>query len=271
MTQNISVYDFTNYKQYLAKKIQSDAAKTKGLKNKIAEHIGCQPSYLSQVLNGKPHFTLEQALRLSQFLAHQKHESKYFSILIQYARAGTEDLRQFFREQLIELRESRFDLKKRLESSTGVPLEMQHIYYSTWYYAAIHVMLSIPEKQDPHVISQSLHLPLEIVLEAIEFLEEAGLITKTKSGFEFTQRRLHLEGNSTFIQRHHINWRSQALQSVEKNLQTDLHYSNVVAIAEDDFQKIKEQFITAIEKARAIIKPSPEEALYVMTVDVFAL
>jgi hypothetical protein len=114
-------------------------------------------------------------------------------------------------------------------------------------------------------------LPLSLVTEVIEFLEETGLIEEKKGVYHYTKRRIHLDRNSPFIQRHHINWRSQALLSAEKNLPEDLHYSVVVAISEEDFKKMKEILIAGIEKARQLIGPSKEEKIYALTIDFFEM
>ena len=62
----INVFNFKEYKAYLSEKISWLGKTEKGIRQKIAEQIGCQPSYLSQVLNGKPDLTLDQAYKLNQ-------------------------------------------------------------------------------------------------------------------------------------------------------------------------------------------------------------
>jgi hypothetical protein len=104
----------------------------RGLRQKISEHIQCQPSYLSQVLNGNPDLTLEQAQRLNGFLHHTSIESRYFILLVQLARAGTQDLKELFLDQIKEIQKSRFDLKKRLKTTEDIPESAQNRYYSAW-------------------------------------------------------------------------------------------------------------------------------------------
>jgi hypothetical protein len=132
-------------------------------------------------------------------------------------------------------------------------------------------MLSIPEFQSVTAISQRLRLPPSLVKGVVEFLEDSGIVHKEKRGYNISKKRVHLERESDFIQHHHINWRSQALQSVEKNLVTDMHYSTTFSLAESDFPKIKEIFLKAIEDTRSIIRPSKDEELYAITLDVFNL
>ncbi len=267
----LDIFTYSDYKKYLREKINKDALTVKGLRGQLAKYLRCQPSYLSQVLNGKPNFTLEQAVLLNQFFHHDKLESKYFILLLEHHRAGTKDLREFFSEEISEVQKSRNSLKKRLKDTEEVSLENQHKYYSAWFYSAIHVILSIKEFQDPQKIAQHFNLPLELVIEVINFLESSGLIINRNGSFELTKKRLHLEQESVFIQRHHINWRSQALQSAEKNLREDLHFSSVIAIAKKDFPAIKEIFVQAIEEARKVIRPSKEERVYAITMDFFGL
>lgn len=266
----VNLLDYRDYKKYVTAWLNQDST-PRGTKNRLAQFIQCQPSYLSQVLNGLPDFTLEQGFRANEFLAHTEIESRYFLLLIQLARAGTPGLKNHFQAQVEEVQKSRFHLKKRLSSTEDIPEKFKHEYYSTWIYGAVHVALSIPHFQNPKTIAERFHLPIQKVKDVIEFLETAGLVEIKKDTYVLTKNRIHLDGQSIFIQRHHINWRSQSLQSVEKAFEDDLHYSNVIAISKNDFPKIKEIFVTAIEEARKIIKPSAEEEIYAMTLDFFKL
>ncbi|MGE3609767.1 MAG: TIGR02147 family protein [Bacteriovoracaceae bacterium] len=267
----IDLFKFSNYKQYLSEKIEYEAKQQKGYRIQLCEHIGIQASYLSQVLNGRPDLTLEQGHKLNSFFSHTKEETKLFMLLLEKSRAGTRDLEKYFKEQIEELQQVRFDLKKRLKETQEISDQDHNKYYSSWFYSAIYVLLSIPEYQEMRAISERLNLPIELVKEVVFFLENCGLIENIKGKYILTKRSIHLNRESIFIQRHHINWRSQSLQSVEKNLPEDLHYSSVIAISKNDFYKIKEVFVDAIEAARQVIKPSKEEEIYSITLDVFKL
>lgn len=266
---NINVLDYTDYKAYLSDKLELLSKTERGSKKKAAEFIGCQASYLSQILTGKPDLTLDQAHKLNQFFLHDKIESKHFIYLVELGKATTKELREFLLEQIQELQQSRFDLKKRLKKTDQISDEAMNKYYSTWFYSAIHIALAVPELQNARSIAKKFNLPEEMVASVIQFLEECGLVEKEQGTYKFTKMRIHLDRNSDFIQRHHINWRSQTLQSVEKNLPDDLHFSTVFAISKSDFKNIKEIFIQAIESARAIIRPSESEEVYAITMDVF--
>jgi uncharacterized protein (TIGR02147 family) len=268
---NFNLFNYSDYKVYLAEKITHQAREDRSFRSRLSEHVQCQPSYLSQVLNGKPDFTLEQAHRLNHFFLHDKVEARFFILLVEKSRAGTRELKQFFNEQIEDARKARFDLKKRLKETEEIAEKDQHKYYSAWFYSAIYVILSIPHFQSIELIANRFNLPEELVAEVVSFLEGCGLIENKNGKYHVTKKRLHLERESTFIQRHHINWRSQALQSAEKNLPGDMHFSTVVALSKADYEKIKEVFVKAIHSAREIIRPSEEEEIMAITLDVFKL
>lgn len=268
---NFDLFKYNDYKLYLSEKITFEASIDRSYRTRLSEHIQCQPSYLSQVLNGKPEFTLEQAHRLNHFLLHDKVEARLFILLVEKSRSGTKELKQFFTEQIIDAKKARFDLKKRLKQTDEIAQEDQHKYYSAWFYSAIYVILSVPRFQSVTLIAARFNLPEELVVEVISFLEGCGLIERKNGIYLLTKKRIHLDRNSAFIQRHHINWRSQALQSAEKNMPSDLHFSTVVTLSVADYEKIKEVFVKAVASAREIIHPSLEEEIVAITLDVFKL
>ena len=267
---SVNILDFEEYKPYLAEKLTKEAENDRSYRSKLTEYVRCQSSYISQVLNGKPDFTLEQALRVSEFLKHDEVEAHYFILLVEKSRAGTVELSEFFNKRIKDIKKKQFDLKKRLSTTGKVREEDQHKYYSSWIYSAIYVMISIPA-QNAETISKRLLLPQDMVQDALTFLVESGLIEKDEDTYKQTKKLLHLDRNSPFIHMHHINWRSQALQSVEKNFPTDLHYSTVVTLSKEDVEKVKEVYTQAINNARNIMIPSKEEEIIAITLDVFKL
>jgi uncharacterized protein (TIGR02147 family) len=266
-----TVFDYRNYKNYLNERIINAPSKGRGLKRKMATFLGCQTAFISQVLNQHVNFSLEQAIRLNEFWSHNQEESRFFLLLVQYERAGTLELQQFFEEEMKLILKKRENLKERLDIKDSLDDKNQLIYYSVWYYAAVHICLSIPDYQTPRRIAQYLGLPLKQIQEALEFLVETGLARQKGSRYEIGLTRIHLDKTSFLIRRHHTNWRNQAISSIDRNEHGDLHYSNVLSISREDIPRVKEIFVKAVEEAREIIKVSPEEEVQVLTLDFFTL
>lgn len=266
-----TVFDYWDYKPYIREKITSMPNKGRGVKRDMAVHLGCQTAYISQVLNQHVNFSLEQAVKVAQFFHHNKEESRFFLLLVQYQRAGSFDLQEFLKKEMEEILEKRSNLKDRLNIKDSLDETNQHIYYSAWYYAAVHILLSIPDYQTPQKIAEHLKLPLSQIQEILEFLLETGLAVQKGNGYEIGKTRIHLGQDSVQIRRHHTNWRNQSIQSIDKNQKEDLHYSNVLSMSQKDVPKVKEIMIKAIEECREIIKVSKEERLQILTMDFFGL
>ena len=266
---NASIFEFSNYKTYLDAKIKSMPSKGRGQKLKMAEFLNCQNTYVSQVLNTDTNFTLEQGSKLNQFFEHSKDEAKYFLLLIHLERAATDDLKVFYKEEIDELVIKNSDLKKRTNVKNSLKAVDQEIYYSSWIYSAIHILVTIKEFQNVSALAKKLNLSKEKILEVLEFLTTTGLVTKNGNTYTSGITRIHLSKDSPQIQRHHTNWRMKAVQSIDLNNSKNLHFSNVVSISNADIVRVREIFIKAIDEARKIVKDSPEEKLQSICVDFF--
>lgn len=265
------IFDHLDYKKYLHERIEAAPYRGRGLKLQMAKAIGVHTAYISQVLNKGPHFNLEQAMKVNQFWGHSKQEARFFCLLINLARAGTHELRQFIQEEINEVLEKRKNLKERLDIKDSLDESNQNIYYSSWSYAAIHILTSIPSFQSVESIVERLRLPRERVQENLKFLVDTGLVLQKGARFMIGTTRIHLSADSLQIQRHHSNWRSQAVISLDRSSAEDLHYSSVISLSKQDRPRVKEILIKAIEECRAIIRESPEEDLHVITLDSFTL
>lgn len=266
-----TIFDYENYKAYIKERIDNSPSKGRGLKLKMSEHLNCQTAFVSQVLNGDPNFSLEQGVKLNKFFDHTKEESRYFLLLLQLERAGSIDLQSFFKQEMKDILDKRSDLKNRLDIKNSLKKVDQQVYYSNWLYACIHMMVAIPDFQTPQAISRHLNLSREKIMEVINFLEETGLIQKKGAHYEIGVTKIHLPKDSPQIQRHHTNWRMQAIRSIDINDSSDLHYSTVVSMSYSDVPKVKEILIKAIEECRAVIRDSNEEKIQSICMDFFGV
>lgn len=264
-----SIYEYRDYKSYLIDRIQNSPAKGRGVKLRMAEYLNCQNTFVSQVINGNSNFSLEQSVKLNGFLEHNKEEGKYFIILIHHARAASEDLKKFYQNELDEMVLAQNDLKKRTNFKNTLKEKDHDIYYSAWFYSAIHILVTIKEFQTAHAIAKRLQLPRDKTNEVLTFLLDKGLIEKNGNIYQNGLTRIHLPKDSVHISRHHANWRMKALTSIDLKDPGSLHFSNVVSIAEKDVIRIRELLIQSIAEAREIVKPSPEEKLYSLCMDFF--
>lgn len=265
------IFDFTDYKRYIAHLEALGSHIQKGFRTRLAEAAGCQSAFVSQVLNGKAQLSLEQGLRLAPFLKLDLLEQRYFLWMIEYSRSGTTELRSYFSDLMKDLRENYFKLQNRVNPELTLSIEAQNIYYSQWYYSAIHILVTIPGLNSIEAISKSLRLQLETVRDAVLFLLKMGLLAEKKGKLSPGPVQLHLDRSSINIFKHHTNWRIKAIESLAEQKKTDMHYSTVSSLSEADVEVIRSMLAAVVESYVKTIKPSKEETLYGFNIDFFKL
>lgn len=268
---NKDIYDFRDYKAYLKYLIAQKPGKGRGVQSQIAQKMGCQTGYVSQVLNNDANFSLEQIESLNQFLGHNYDEGHFLILLVELARAGTPDLRKRFQHEIDKVLKQRLILKDRVDIKKSLEPVDQATYYSSWYYAAVHVAFSIPELRTRENLKDFLGLSDQTLNEAITFLTSVGLVEKKGDHYVQGVTRLFLGKDSPMIKKHHTNWRMRAIHALDGDIDQNLHFSTVVSLSKSDLLMIKEKLVKSIEETRAIIRESKEEAVCCFNVDFFSL
>lgn len=267
----ISIYDFNSYKAFLIAWIDQQPHKGHGAKSLLAKHTQCNPAYVTQVLSGNAQFSLEQIEKLKVFLNFDAEEFDFFVLLVERERSGTVTLNKYFTGKIDKILVDRKQIKNRVKNDGTVTKEAQTKYYSNWVNMAVHMALTIPKFQSVAIIANQLKITERAVKDSIDFLVKYEIITQTKTGYKMGVNRFHLAHDSDLISKHHNNWRLQAMKSLDQRLEEDLHYSSVVSISQDDFSKIRSDLLSAIEKAKEVVKKSPEETLVSFCVDFFKI
>lgn len=264
----IDVYQFNDYKSFVLKALEE---KGHGSRLKLAEALKCHSAYITQVVAKDAHLSLEQAIEAATFFNLHQEEEDFFLLLVQLGRAGTKKLQDSFSKKIADIREKRALVSNRLSHKAELDEATQGRYYSRWYYAAIHVLVTIPKKNNKEAMAQYLGLDMNVLNEAIEFLESAGLIVLNEDGYGTGLTKTFLKGDSPFIVQHHENWRLRAIESFTSVKKENLHFSSVYTLSENDFVKIREILLGSIQNVWDIVRPSPEEKVAVLNVDFFEL
>ncbi|MCM2322226.1 MAG: TIGR02147 family protein [Oligoflexia bacterium] len=266
----ISVFDHEHYQDYLVSLLLK-SEHSRGNASRLARFLGCQSSFISQVLSGRAHLSLEHAIRVSDFLNHTADERHYFMLLVQGDRAGSEKLRHYYRAQTQAIRDRRRLVRERIRVHEDLKPEHQMIYYSVWWYLAIHILVALPGTQTREQLAKRLNLAPEIVERALSFLTESGLIVEKAGKYSIGAKRIHLGPESPMLPRHHANWRNKALQAIDEMKPENLHYSGVIGISRADAKKLRAMMLDLLQRTEPIVRDSPEEAPYVMLLDFFEL
>ena len=263
-----AVFDFKDYIGFLAHRLEEKPGSW-GLKKKLAEAIGCQPTYLSQALKGKADLSLEQLFKVCDFFNLTDEEKNFLILLQQKDRAGTKELEKYFQNQILEILNKRMSLTKRFGAKNDLTEVQQSTYYSSWLYKTIHFAVGLEEFQTREALKKSLNISFKKLDQILNFLLEIGLIQEENARYKTKVQSIRLGNESQWITRHHADWRMQAISSLESEDINDLHYSGVYTLANEDVRKIKDILLEAIKKNVDIVTPSKEEAIYTCTIDFF--
>lgn len=270
--KNIDLFEYSDYKKYLTDILELRGQSEKGQRTKLAEHISCQSAYLSSILNGNANLSPEQAQSTAAFLNHTATEARFFLNLVLLERAGTKNLKSYYHQELDKIKKERSQLKNRISTGRELSEKQQIRYYSSWYYAAIHILVSIKKFSTIKDIASALNLSPNKVSEVLEFLTEIGVLKKKANHYLQGEVNLFLDKNSPFINKHHTNWRIKAVQSFDSPAESDFHYSGVITCSPKSREKIRELLLKAVESIRAEVRATEsEEHLQVYTLDFFSL
>ncbi len=264
----MEIFTYQTYKSALRGQIRANQA-VKGYKSKLAEAAGCQRAYLSHVLKTHVQLTPEHALGIAHFWGLGPLEKDYFLELVNRERAGTLSLRKYCEERLAEMRLQNANLSARLKRPGIGEQKLQTLYYSSWHYSAIHILLTIPGFQTTKAISNHLRLSEELVREALITLKEMGLAEQAGLVWKASSFDIHLAKDSPMNSINHSNWRGRAVLDSQVKSSTGTHFTGVYSMSQEDLERLKAELIKFVELTRKTALASAEEKVVAFNCDLF--
>jgi len=265
-----SVFDFKDYRLFLKNQL-SEGAASRGQISKLARYLHCQSSFLSQVLTNRSHLSLEHAHSTTQFLNLSETEQEFFMQLVHENRAGSQPLKNFHQKQMKRILKHRQLVRDRIRVKEEIKEGDRAVYYSAWWYAAIHILTSLPNCSSANYLAQRLNISPNKVRDALDFLCEAGLVKEKNGNYSIGTNRIHLDRSSPLITKQHLNWRLKCVSAIENSEPEDLNYSSVMAISTEDWERLKNFSLELIQKSEELVRKSPEQEVYVFLLDTFRL
>lgn len=262
----MDVFEFTDYRDYLRAKLSATGPRS-GLRKQLSQEVGVHSSFVSQVLSGKAEFSLEQADGINHFLQHTEDESEFFLNLVLLNRAGTQRLRQRFRESMCRMLQARSNLQKRLHPKSQISAADRERFYSSTIYPLVHVLSTIPKCQSAEKIAQLLRAEPQKIREALAFLHQLGLVEMKGDRVTAGKNHVHLGNESPLVSRHHTNWRVFTLPHLGHP--ENLHYSGCFSLSHADATAIKEDLVKLLKRVVERVSHSREETLYTFCLDFF--
>lgn len=275
MATYISIYDYQDYKTFIVDWIELAPNKGRGQRIKLAEALGCQTPFITHVLTGDYHFSLEQAEACSRWMGLNESDSEFFVLMVLKQKAATKPAMHLLERQLSKRRNEENVLKKRLKIKEGLTSEDQMQYYSQSWYALIHMALMQPRLQTIEGLMEYFQLSRHKIVSILDFLAETKLIefkNDTASGMKkivVKSPMIHLEKSSPLLAHHHANFRLKAIDAIKDKQLDNLHYSTVISLSEKDYDWVRSKISLLLEELADRVKKSDDEQLGVLNIDWF--
>jgi uncharacterized protein (TIGR02147 family) len=240
--------------------------KERGFLSRVAEVLETHPSYVSRILNGTNNLTLDQGFMLGKWLGLDETEQDYLSLLIQKDRAGSKAYREALEMKLESIREQQRDLGKDFKVQYS-PNPSEALYYSSWIYSAVHILLTIPEFNTVKKISEALKInPSETEL-GLRVLEAMGAASVKSERWSLTKNQVFISNNNPLAQCYHSSWSDRLNSSLSVGNPEHVRYTGVHSLSKSDWKKLRAMIRDFLKSINTTVAPSKEETLIAVRVD----
>jgi uncharacterized protein (TIGR02147 family) len=265
----LSIFEFTSYRQYLMAWIKSLGSRSYGTKGRIAESLGVSSSLISQVLKGEKTLTPDQTSELCDFLGLNEIESDYLHLLVDLDRAGNHRYREKLLRKIAHLQEQSRRIGKRVPRHKELNDEQRAIYYSSWLYTGIRNLTAVSGFDNVDAIAEYFRLDPPVVNRVIRFLIENGLCREQDGKITYGPASTHVDKDSPFVNKHHQNWRFQAIQHMEARRDEDVFFTSPMSLSREAAEEIRKLLPNFVQSVMKISAPSPSEMAVCLNIDWF--
>jgi len=259
-----------DYRQFIKRWLELQPKKGRGLPSKMAEHLRVSTTMISQILHGDRHLNLELASELADFMALSSNEQEYFFLMIDYQKAGSENLKNKLKNKLQKEQALAAKLKERLNINVELPETAKTIFYSSWLYTGVRNLSAVPEFNTIDTIAVKLSLPRNLIQKTVDFLVKNNLLILKEDGtLEIGPQKTHLDSESHLVAKHHQNWRLQGFQQMLSQNEKSFFYTGTMSLSKELASQIRQELPAFIESLYKRLGPSPSEVVRCFNIDWF--
>ena len=269
-----SLFEFPHYKDYLRHRIHAKGSQ-RGLQSALARHLGCQASYLYQILKGKGELTEDQAFRATSFFKFNEAERRYFLLSLRIAKAASPELVRYLSEELRSLVEQQMDLKNKVDSSLARDDEKAWRYYfSSDMPSLIHIMTSSDKYRSIEALAKKLNVPADVIARNLEELEQHGFVTQKSGSWSHASPSIHFPKNSPFNLNLQLIRKTQAMHSVMRANELpnalSLHYSSLFSVDRKSLEQLRLMVSEFVENTQKKIHDGGTDEVAIFCIDLFS-
>ncbi len=240
----------------------------------LAESCRMQKSFLSMVINQEMHINEEQAFLMAETFNLTSEETDYFLLLLQYARASSNNYAAFLKGKIEKIREKKGRLTEKLSKKTVNLTQNNHSAYYEYYLNPlaqyVHMLLLIPKYQsDLVMIAKRLDSTLEEIQTVIDTLQELDIVIYQNDRYECTAKSIHIENGTALSDQNHLNARLQALQKKINLKENDYRFSATICADTKVKKKIVDEIKNMLSRCQSFTQDTLPTDIYQFNIDFF--
>ncbi len=264
-----SIYDFINYREYLQKWIEDLGPRGYGVKGRIAAALNISSSLVSQIFKAEKTLTPDQASDLCDFMGLVETEADYFHLLLDFDRASSHKFKEKLKKKIIQRQEHSRKISQRVPKNRVLSDEDKAIYYSSWLYTGMRNLTAVPGMDHAESIAKHLNIEVSLIHRILRFLLDKGMCKEENGKITYGPSYIYIDKDSPFINKHHQNWRFQAIQNMEKRRDGDIFFTSPMSLSHEAAEEIRKLIPNIVEKAMKISGPSDSETVACLNIDWF--
>jgi uncharacterized protein (TIGR02147 family) len=265
----LSIFEFTNYCEYLSAWIESQGNKSHGIKGQIAKSLNVSSSFISQVLKSEKTFTSDQTSDLSDFLGLTEMESDYLHLMVELSRSGSHRYKEKLQRKIKKFQDQSKQIGNRVPRNKELTNEQKSIYYSSWLYTGIRNLTALADCKNINSLSKYLNIEPSVINQIVRFLIENGLCIDNSGKITYGPASIHIDKESPFVNKHHQNWRIKSIQQMDLKKENDLFFTGPMSLSQEAFDEILKLLPTVIQAVMKISGPSTSEVVACLNIDWF--
>ncbi len=239
----------------------------RGSQAQLAKFLDCQPSFVSQILNGKNELSLEHAHRINLFFQHRPIESDYFLNLVLLSKAASSELIKYYQRHLERIREQAMSIDFLLNQDEIDERQVLE-YYNNWNHLAIHMLVTLPEYQTRARLQKRLNISDVEYLSCVEFLTRLRLIEINEDeSLRPGRNRIHLKKSSPYAKYAGSMMRLKALERLDMSSEQNMHFSAMFTVSQNVYDQLKIRLKEVILELNEKTKDDQPTQLVSLTLD----
>ncbi len=262
----VDLFQEIDYRLYIENKLKTDDF-GRGGKSKLAVHLNCQPSFISQVLKGVNTLSLEQAFKMNSFFKHTDFEQNYFMTLVESDKAGTQDLKKYFLKKIEDIREQAKLIQNRItyeEISESDTLE----YYNNWNHVRIHHLSNIPKYRNITELKKKINLSEDEFQKCLGFLLDKKLLAKNDNDeLQMGFKKLYIKKESPLVHFAHLKARLENINNLKKVGPEALNFGANLTISNKNYGIFRNKLVQVLEELYTLVEQEEPERMCSVVID----